>query len=62
MPKKIPKRKRCEYVVWIEIEQQDRASDTYETMDAPFGSTARFTSYDAAVAYAEKLHEGAPLP
>ncbi len=43
------------YKVWIEVEVHDQATDTYSSLDLPFGPSAEFTDEDQALAYAEAL-------
>ncbi len=45
------------YTVWIEVEKQDPDNDVYQTEPVDFGSTATFTTYEEAEAYARQMHE-----
>jgi len=44
------------YKVWIEIEEYDDETDTYEDMDSPFDGEATFDTEEEAQAYALQLH------
>jgi len=49
------------YKVWLEVEVYDEVTDTYSSLDLPFGPSAEFTEEDQALAYAKHVHELAPV-